>query len=262
VVSARRYVPTARLADRVAAIVVVENAPGEVQVLPTASAVMGVQFRGRIHAEQGVLSQAGVTGIQSTVRQFTHPEATSSILVRFTAQGAASLGAPPGEVLNRSVSLEDMLGRGRISELCERVCEARDDRARVEIVEQFLLERPFVNDALVARATSLLAQAEALSVAETAEALGVSERQFERRFRNRVGVSPKQFARLARFERAVSVAKLELPAATGRGGDAPELPPSLATIAQVAGYYDQSHLVRDVREFARTTPKLLFLGPR
>jgi AraC-like DNA-binding protein len=241
---------------------VVENAGGEAPVLPVPGAVMGVQFRGRIHAEQGPLSQAGVTGIQSTVRHFVHPEPTGSVLVRFTSQGAASLGLPAGELLDRSVSLDDVLGRARTSELSERICEAQDDRARILVVEQFLLELPFASDALVMRATELLARTDALSVAETAATLGVSERQLERRFRDRVGVSPKQFARLARFERAMVVAKTQLPATSLGPDDALDSNPSLATIAQLAGYYDQSHLVRDVREFAGATPKQLLSRSR
>lgn len=240
----------------------VKSPAGEEPVLPVAGAVMGVQFRGHIHAEQGPLSQAGVTGIQSGVRRFVHPEATGSVLVRFTAQGAASLGAPAEELLNRSVSLDELLGRARATELCERVCEAEDDRARVLAVEQFLTELPFASDALVGRASGLLAQVSARSVAETAAALGVSERQLERRFRQRVGLSPKQFARLARFERAMIAARAQLSATSWQPDDPAEGCPSLTAIAQRVGYYDQSHLVRDVREFAGTTPRQLFSRSR
>lgn len=261
-VSVRRYAPSPRLASRVAAIVVVESPAGEAPVLPVAGAVMGVQFRGVIEAEQGPLSQAGVTGIQSAVRRFVHPQATGSVLVRFTALGAASLGVSAAELLDRSVSLEAVLGRARSSELCERICEAEGDRARVLAVEQFLTDLPFATDTLVARAAVLLTQGNALSVAETAAELGVSERQLERRFRHRVGVSPKQFARLARFECAVAAANAQLSSTSRAPDEASDARPSLAQVAQRAGYYDQSHLVREVREFTGMTPKQLFSSSR
>lgn len=260
--SVRRYTPSPHLASRVAAIVVMENAAGEAPVLPVPGAVMGVQFRGRIHGEEGPLSQAGVTGIQAAVRRFVHPQVTGSVLVRFTSQGAASLGVPAEKLLNRSVSLEYVLGRARSAELCERLCEAPSDKARVRAVEHFLMSLPFASDRLVVHATGLLSQPNPLSVADTAAQLGVSERQLERRFRGRVGVSPKQFARLARFERAMMIAKTPLPATSWVSDDASEQAPSLAMIAQRAGYYDQSHLVRDVREFAQVTPRQLFSRPR
>jgi AraC-like DNA-binding protein len=247
----------------VATLVVAENTAGEVPVLPVPGAVMGIQYRGQILAEQGPLSQAGVTGIQSHLRRFIHPEATGSILVRFTAQGAACLGVPASHLLDRSVSFEDLLGRARSAELCERLCEAPNERARVLVVEQFLANLPFANDSLVAQATGLLTQEAPLSVAQAAAKLGVSERQLERRFRARVGVSPKQFARLARFERAMIAAKTPLSATTTAGvDDEPARAASLTSIAQRAGYYDQSHLARDVRQFAGATPGHLFQRPR
>jgi len=258
----RMYAPSPRLAGRVVTLFVAENAAGEVPVLPVTGAVMGVQYRGRILAEQGPLSQAGVTGLQSRMRRFIHPESTGSILVRFTAQGAACLGVPAAQLIDRSVALEDLFGRARSAELCERLCEARNDLARALVIEQFLTSLPFANDALVARATDLLTRDAPLSVAKTAELLGVSERQLERRFRNRIGIGPKPFARLARFERAVAAA-VALPASGARTAvNDPSTVPSLAAIAQRAGYYDQSHLARDVRQFAGVTPGQLFIQPR
>jgi AraC-like DNA-binding protein len=54
-----------------------------------------------------------------------------------------------------------------------------------------------------------------------------------------VGVSPKQFARIVRFQRALRVAK--------HGA-------SWSTVATEAGYYDQAHLIAEFRELAGTTP--------
>lgn len=256
--SLRRYTPNPLLTSRIAGIVVTESAAGEVPILPVPGAVLGVQFRGRVFAEQGPLSPAGVTGIQSSARRFVHPEPTGSVLVRFTSQGAASLGIAPEELRERSVSIEDILGRARSAELCERVCEAPDDRTRVLLVEEFLLQLPYAYDALVGRATALLTR-DGLSVAQTALQLGVSERQLERRFRSRVGVSPKQFSRISRFERALLIANAPSSATSDAVGDVfAQSAPSLAAIALRAGYYDQSHLVRDAREFANQTPRQLF----
>lgn len=74
-----------------------------------------------------------------------------------------------------------------------------------------------------------------------AEGAGWSLRHLERQFRREVGVTPKEFARLSRFRGVV--ARLE----HGR-------PPLWSRLAAQAGYHDQSHLVRDFREFGGTTP--------
>src|SRR5205807_886319 len=74
--------------------------------------------------------------------------------------------------------------------------------------------------------------------------LGVSERHLRRVFRDAVGVSPKVFAKLARFHRALGVAREGLHA-------------RWAGIAAAAGYYDQAHLIADFRAIAGVTPRAL-----
>jgi len=80
-----------------------------------------------------------------------------------------------------------------------------------------------------------------LPVGPLASATGWSQRHFTARFRAQVGMAPKQFARVLRFQHAV-----------GRMRGAPE--PCWAEIAAAAGYYDQPHLNRDFRELAGVTP--------
>ncbi|MEZ0470658.1 helix-turn-helix domain-containing protein [Luteimonas salinilitoris] len=74
--------------------------------------------------------------------------------------------------------------------------------------------------------------------------LGVSERHLRRVFREAVGVSPKAFAKLTRFHRALTAARED-------GGA------SWATIAAAAGYYDQAHLITEFHAIAGTTPRAL-----
>jgi AraC-like DNA-binding protein len=81
------------------------------------------------------------------------------------------------------------------------------------------------------------------SIASLAEAAGVSSRQLERRFLAAVGLTPKTFARIARFQRVCTLLD--------------GTPETLSTAAVDCGYYDQSHLARDVRDFSGSTPAAL-----
>lgn len=72
----------------------------------------------------------------------------------------------------------------------------------------------------------------------------MSERHLRRVFREAVGVSPKQFARLVRFERAVSAAHGDIRA-------------SWADIAAATGYYDQAHLIGEFHAISGVTPRAL-----
>jgi AraC-like DNA-binding protein len=74
---------------------------------------------------------------------------------------------------------------------------------------------------------------------------GVSRRQFERRFREQVGLSPQVFARILKFQQAF--AALTAPVVTETGAD----------IAARCGYADQAHMVREIRRFAGQTPTVL-----
>ncbi len=83
---------------------------------------------------------------------------------------------------------------------------------------------------------------ESRKVASVAEDLGISERHLRRVFREQVGMSPKDFFRLMRFERTLKAAR--------RGRDF-----SWSDIAVDAGYYDQAHLIADFRSIAGATPR-------
>jgi AraC-like DNA-binding protein len=231
--------PRADLRDRVVSIVVLDNDGGEATVLPSSGAVLGFQFSGRVRKGDALLSVAGVTGIQQSARRYGYVGATRSVLVRFTPQGATCLGMPASELADESVSLDLLLPGAR--ELLERFHDARTTAEGVAIVEDFLGRRPFAQDPLVERALRFLeaAPAESASIARIARSLSMSERQLERRFLDRVGTTPRRWASLRRFERAAALV----------GSGAP-----LGRVALDAGYYDQSHFIRDFRRFAGVTP--------
>ncbi|MBL8175385.1 MAG: AraC family transcriptional regulator [Bryobacterales bacterium] len=134
--------------------------------------------------------------------------------IRFEAGGcAAFLKFPQQEVAGRIVSLEDVWA-GTARRLHERLGNERD---RVEALERMLL---------------------ALRPESAMPSRGLSARQYRRRFEAAVGIPPKLFARIARFQRSLQVM-----------GRLPQ-----ADVALACGYYDQAHLIRDWREFAGVTP--------
>lgn len=242
------FAPHPALTGRVAGIDVVTSR-GEQLVLPSTSVVLGVQLRGRVRAGDALLSTAGVTGIQDSARQYGYVGATASILVRFTAQGATSLGVPVSELTQRSVALDELLPPALVRRAHDALHGLNDVAAQVAVVQSLLLQLPFAEDRLLTRALDALdgrafGSADA-GVAAVARALGLGERQLERRFLARVGVTPKAWATLRRFERAVALAR----ATPGT---------RLTNVALDAGYYNQSHFIRDVRRRAGQPPSALF----
>ena len=90
----------------------------------------------------------------------------------------------------------------------------------------------------VRRAVSLLSS---LSVRETARELGISERRLHLVFSEDVGLSPKQWSRVRRFQRALC--------ALYKGVDM-----RWAELAITCGYADQAHFSRDFRRFSGVDP--------
>jgi AraC-like DNA-binding protein len=243
------FQPRMSLRDRISAIMLVEDADTERMVLPTASAVLGIQTSGRVRAETGLLSVAGVTGVQNVARKYAYVGKTTSLLVRFTPQGIACLGVPACQLASRNIGLHEILRPDRVERMHERMRAARTAADSVAVLEDFLAQLPFTGDPLVAQALKLVASSSTrpTGVAEVARLLGLSERQLERRFLERVGVTPKRFATLRRFERAIASASTT---------------PSLTAVALDAGYYDQSHFIREFRRFTGVSPGTLLRTPR
>jgi AraC-like DNA-binding protein len=149
--------------------------------------------------------------------------------------------ADAADLRSSLVDLADLWGRpGAL--LRERLLSAAGaDRLLLE-VEVALLERvrrPLITDhAVVSAATNLHHGA---TVAETADRLGWTPRRLGREFAAQIGLSPKRFARVRRFQRLVREAAL-LRA------------PDWARLAAEYGYHDQAHLIHDFRSLAATTP--------
>ena len=80
---------------------------------------------------------------------------------------------------------------------------------------------------------------------DVATVAGVSRRHLERRFQDVVGLSPKRFARIARFQHALRTFERGAPERRG------------AATAAVCGYADQAHFNRDFAQFAGETPQSL-----
>lgn len=237
-----------RLRDRVASIDVVADEVNRppAPVLPSPAVVLGVQWRGRLRGIDGLLAQAGVTGIQDRARTYEPLGPTTSILVRFTPTGGACLALPLSELSGRSVALDDVLGGRRARELVERVAEAPNAMAARDVVIDFLGRLNVERDQLVAQALQMLTSSSdrAARVARVARSLAISERQLERRFLTTVGVTPKRWQELHRFHAAMTAMRAS-------EGDA------LTDIAMTAGYYDQAHFNRDVRRRTGKTPTAL-----
>jgi len=164
--------------------------------------------------------------------------------IHFQPSGFHQLfGTPMGAFADAEHDARSVLGRS-IPALEEQLAVAPSFEARCRVADAFLMARVAAArapDPVAAAANHMFAANGALRVAALAAWCGLSARQFERRFFEQIGVTPKLYARITRFNAALDKG-LGTPAAT------------LTDLAHDLGFYDHMHMVHDFRTFAGDTP--------
>jgi AraC-like DNA-binding protein len=192
-----------------------------------------------------VLPGTLITGVQSRYLVVPAPPGAAILGIHFRPGGAAALlGIPAGDLEDAYAGLDSLWGAGA-RRLRERLAEASSRADRVHLVESFLLGRAAPRLAphpRVALALEALDDPTVLRVADLRARTGLSAKQLIALFRDEVGIAPKTFWRIHRFQAAVR----RLEGAPARGG---------AELAADLGYFDQAHLIRDFQAFAGLSPR-------
>ena len=154
------------------------------------------------------------------------------------------LGVPASELADAHVDLETLWGP-TAAELRERLCSAATPAKRFAVLEEVLLGRlrqPPPRHGAIPVALDAFEQAEAaVKVRDLARQVGLSQRRFIQLFTAEVGLTPKLYGRVRRFQRARELVR-----------EATE--PDWAAVALECGFFDQSHLIRDFGAFSGLSP--------
>lgn len=242
------YQPVERLRPFIKYYALTETeAESTYKVFPTTGMVLGFQYRGQlavIHdGSETPLYSAGITGISDAFKLFKNRHNTGSILVYFTETGFAHFATPPAnELFNLSISLDHIFEKNLIAEVEEKLSLPQTDTERIIIVEQFFLSqlKEKEMDKLVIEAVKLIYQSRGtIRIKELGKRLFISQSPLEKRFRRTVGVSPKKFASIIRFNTV-------LDAMCGEK--------SLADICYENQFFDQAHFIKDFKQYTGETP--------
>lgn len=153
---------------------------------------------------------------------------------------------PMDELTNSHHEAHAVLDAG-VEELADRLSEGRSFEQRVEIANTYFTRRGAMlgpPDRVTRAAMSVLGRRGRIQVPALAREACMGERQFERRFIREIGLPPKLFARIARFESA-----LESKALSSNE--------SWTEITNRLGYFDQMHMIKDFKEFSGEVPTRL-----
>lgn len=187
-----------------------------------------------------------LSGITSHAQLIDTDEQADVAGIAFRPGGTVPFVAHPAhELANADVPLDAIWGDATTRRLRERLLGAGAPAAALDVLERTLWDvwrnrgwHPAVAFAL----DHFRTRPSAARVADVTAAVGLSEKRFIERFKSEVGVTPKRYCRLLRFQQVVTTAHALQDAAW-------------AELAVSCGYADQAHLIHEFREFSGVTPR-------
>lgn len=167
--------------------------------------------------------------------------------VRFRPWGLSLLlkRLPLSEITHRTHTLEELFPRPW-RELEERLRDSDGDEERVCRIDAFLIaafSQTTLEESLSAKSAAIItASGGEAAIGTLCSSMGVSYKRLERSFLREVGVTPKLYSRILRFQRTAS----HIAASAQNRQTLPD------------GYYDQSHFIREFASFAGESPRRFF----
>lgn len=213
-------------------------------VLPTGSTALILPLQ-----QQSTTMPALVAGVHTGYVVIDTAALDSLLGVHFRPAGAFAFlgGAPVEEFRNQDVPLEAVWTRGEVADLRERAALAATPACKFKVLEAALLARLAAgpsqeSPSAVSYAVNRLERAPHIeTVGSVADQTGLSTRRLGELFHRHVGIAPKVFCRIKRFRLAVE-----------RMNAGSEI--RWADLAADCGFYDQSHFLREFRDFSGMNP--------
>ena len=159
------------------------------------------------------------------------------------------LKSPLSHFTDQEILLDDI--QSNSDEFVELICGAESFDERIALFEKYYTRCNSDKDCAPSLISFLLEKINAscgeIRVQELADETGYSTRHVSNVFKKYVGISPKLFSRIVRFQRSFSLLRLQKK-------------PTFADLAQDAGYYDQAHFINEFKEFSLNTPTQIIHG--
>ncbi len=194
--------------------------------------------------EKAISPDMAVSGYFTTPVEYYTGKNTGAIMVGFRPMGIkAFVPFPIGEVNNVNLPLEDIYGAA-VKEVEEQLRECHTMEQRIQRIENWFCSvlRPLKKDDMAAYAIDLINKGQGIITVRTvANKCAIGKKQFERRFKDATGITPKLFSRIVRFQHVfnhLSNGNLRM-----------------VEKALEGGFYDQSHFIREFKEFTGLSPK-------
>lgn len=223
------------------------------RLFPNGSTGMVFSSANRLFFNKGIpgnttedLSDAFIYGQLSQYKDVSCTGDVSLFIVVFQPHAIHSVfGIPAIELKDRVVAIEDLLGHDG-AELKNRIAEQSSALEKIELIQSFflsLMHDQTSSENLLDKSIGVIWKHKGcISIAGLNSIVGCEERKMERVFIQAVGLTPKQFSKLAKLQFFIK----------GMNDNTKLL--NLAQLSYEAGYYDQAHLIHDFRKYTGMTP--------
>ena len=145
---------------------------------------------------------------------------------------------------DRNVDMDETEDR-ELSDLAKRVMDASDSEGCISLIECFLVHRlynfPEYNLKRMATVLHQIDLQPQISTSQLSEVACLSNKQFSRIFSDNIGATPKEFMRIVRLQRALSLLQQDITV-------------PFAQVAYECGFSDQSHMIKEFKLFSGYTP--------
>ena len=228
-----------------------ELSAGTTTVLPTTCMNILFHYRDRFIQHHGAGNSTEPTSYLcgQLTRPLTESAAgrTGIVIVSFYPWALpAFTRVNPSEFTDLTVPLSELFCPRLIEEVQDRIIHSQDAKDRVRVVERFLLKiykACSVNQLEVCAVNRINGGMGSIRIDRLARSLEISPRQLNRRFLQVVGLSPKKFSAINRFQKALLFKHSGW---------------STGDVLAETGYYDQSHFIHDFQRYAQSSPEQIF----
>ena len=215
------------------------------------SSMVVVRLAGQVHCRGALVPPSAWISASTTAAVYEHAGPVRAVGLVLQPEAPVALFASTRGQVNAMRPMAELAGDAWAA-VEYNVLAAADDDARLDVLCQFIRATaapPADCEQRRLQALELMAAACCGVDANTDPRMGLSTRQFERRFVAHWGMAPKQFQVIARLNSTL-----------GNALAAPGGP--VVDLAADQGYYDQSHMARDVRRLAGHPLQALVQGTR
>jgi len=186
-----------------------------------------------------------LAGASSRPRVLNTAQSISMLGVSFAPGGASSLfRTPVSEIANLTLPLEDFCGGSALALQAE-ILEATTNSVRFRVLERYLEALLAATDApghaAVRYALGELRSVREVKISDLISCMGIGQRRFIELFRREVGLTPKLYQRVARFQKVLASIENHRDIVW-------------SDVALLHRYFDQAHLIHDFNTFAGVSP--------